>query len=100
MSRWSFLIPTPAALVGIGVLWGAALFMVTASPAPRDQWPLVGFLYTAALSLVAVGTVGLMRRASIDRRDALRQRGLCMECGYDLTANASGVCPECGTPRR
>ena len=25
------------------------------------------------------------------------RRGLCAACGYDLTANASGVCPECGT---
>jgi hypothetical protein len=23
--------------------------------------------------------------------------GLCTACGYDLTANTSGVCPECGT---
>ena len=23
---------------------------------------------------------------------------LCLICGYDLTANVSGVCPECGTP--
>lgn len=23
--------------------------------------------------------------------------GCCSECGYDLTGNASGVCPECGT---
>ena len=22
----------------------------------------------------------------------------CQECGYDLTGNESGVCPECGTP--
>ena len=22
----------------------------------------------------------------------------CQECGYDLTGNMSGVCPECGTP--
>jgi len=21
----------------------------------------------------------------------------CASCGYDLTANASGICPECGT---
>ncbi|MCZ6684298.1 MAG: RDD family protein [Planctomycetota bacterium] len=27
------------------------------------------------------------------------QRGLlCQKCGYDLTANTSGRCPECGTP--
>src|SRR5947209_5088519 len=24
--------------------------------------------------------------------------GHCRQCGYDLTANVSGVCPECGTP--
>lgn len=26
-----------------------------------------------------------------------RRLGLCEGCGYDLTANVSGVCPECGT---
>jgi|GEM_PF-5557529 len=24
-------------------------------------------------------------------------KGLCLNCGYDLTANVSGVCPECGS---
>ncbi len=26
-----------------------------------------------------------------------RECGLCVACGYDLTGNTSGVCPECGT---
>ena len=26
-----------------------------------------------------------------------RREGLCLSCGYDLTGNESGVCPECGT---
>ena len=26
-----------------------------------------------------------------------RRRGLCERCGYDLTGNVSGTCPECGT---
>ncbi|MFO0973029.1 MAG: hypothetical protein U1A27_06275 [Phycisphaerae bacterium] len=26
--------------------------------------------------------------------------GGCRECGYDLTGNASGRCPECGVPAR
>ncbi len=26
-----------------------------------------------------------------------RRKGLCLKCGYDLTGNVSGVCPECGT---
>jgi hypothetical protein len=25
-----------------------------------------------------------------------RAQGLCIHCGYDLTGNISGVCPECG----
>lgn len=24
--------------------------------------------------------------------------GLCQSCGYNLTGNVSGTCPECGTP--
>ena len=27
-----------------------------------------------------------------------RRLGLCLKCGYDLTGNESGVCPECGSP--
>lgn len=25
-------------------------------------------------------------------------RRICERCGYDLTGNVSGVCPECGNP--
>ncbi len=32
------------------------------------------------------------------RSKSLGQRGVCERCGYDLTGNSSGVCPECGTP--
>jgi uncharacterized membrane protein YhaH (DUF805 family) len=34
------------------------------------------------------------RQIDTDRRAA---GGLCLTCGYSLTANISGVCPECGT---
>lgn len=27
-----------------------------------------------------------------------RAQGLCVSCGYDLTGNVSGACPECGAP--
>jgi predicted amidophosphoribosyltransferase len=30
------------------------------------------------------------------RRHFRRRRGLCEKCGYDLTGNTSGICPECG----
>ncbi len=31
------------------------------------------------------------------RRYRRRRRGLCITCGYNLTGNESGVCPECAT---
>ena len=30
------------------------------------------------------------------RRWRRRRRGLCLKCGYDLTGNVTGICPECG----
>jgi hypothetical protein len=32
------------------------------------------------------------------RRRRLARGNRCTRCGYDLTGNESGVCPECGTP--
>ncbi len=38
----------------------------------------------------------LVPRPSDRRRDAIR-KGVCEKCGYSLTGNVSGRCPECGT---
>jgi len=40
----------------------------------------------------------LIVRAAQAIRSRLPKPGECVHCRYDLTANASGVCPECGTP--
>jgi hypothetical protein len=34
----------------------------------------------------------------VARRRLTRRSGDCLKCGYNLTGNTSGVCPECGTP--
>ena len=50
------------------------------------------------LALVAVGPLWLwllFRRLS---RARTRREGFCLTCGYNLTGNVSGVCPECGAP--
>jgi hypothetical protein len=46
--------------------------------------------------LSAIPPAAWIRRWRTIRR-GLRE-GCCQNCGYNLTANLSGVCPECGTP--
>jgi predicted RNA-binding Zn-ribbon protein involved in translation (DUF1610 family) len=59
------------------------------------SWTLLG---------AGVGTlVGFFRKAARYRRRRRSRRirrgpPRCAKCGYNLTGNVSGVCPECGTP--
>ena len=57
------------------------------------------FLIPFALVLIA-GSIRFfyLRRSRLQRQRELR--GDCLVCGYNLTGNASGICPECGTPIR
>ncbi len=50
-----------------------------------------------ALFLLAAFPAGLLGARACRRVRWLRT-GRCLGCGYDLTGNTSGVCPECGTP--
>jgi hypothetical protein len=54
-------------------------------------WPLA----LPALPALWVLSRDILRTCRTARR---RRRGLCLHCGYDLTGNVSGRCPECGTP--
>ena len=59
-----------------------------------------GTYWTLAISpgyvmlLSAILPVMWVNRRRLKRRN---HNGLCEACGYDLTGNVSGVCPECGT---
>ena len=68
---------------------------ITKLATPFTRWS-VGlwkpFLLSCLLFLPAAAS--LRRRRAQLRREA----GLCTRCGYDLTGNVSGVCPECGGP--
>jgi hypothetical protein len=46
------------------------------------------FLFLPAIRFVIIPLAARLR--------TLRHRGGCITCGYDLTGNTSGVCPECG----
>jgi hypothetical protein len=51
---------------------------------------------TTALLPAGRFTIWVVGRTQSRRRT---RRGHCPKCGYDLTANVSGVCPECGQAR-
>jgi len=51
-------------------------------------------LWLPFLLLAAYPTIAFVRGPM--RRWRRRRKGCCLSCGYDLTGNESGVCPECG----
>ena len=61
---------------------------------------LDGLLPTPYMALALFGVVAALFYAFLERPSRLssarRSAGLCLKCGYDLTGNVSGVCPECG----
>lgn len=71
------------------ILWG------------RDTLPQVTYLiiyapfWWVAVFLALYPIYGGLYRSLILPRSR-RRRGLCVLCGYDLTGNTSGQCPECG----
>jgi hypothetical protein len=54
-----------------------------------------GYVRVPLWALAAVTSV-LPAARLVARRRRARRRGTCRSCGYDLTGNVSGVCPECG----
>lgn len=63
---------------------------------PGGLWQI---LKLVALAVVLGACCVLLVFAFYDGRARWRrQGGLCVRCGYDLRANESGRCPECGAP--
>jgi hypothetical protein len=72
-----------------------------ADPHPRAAPPLKPWSTVLGVAIwVASGVVGGLVVLHAHRRDTQARRAShrCGQCGYDLTGNVSGVCPECGTP--
>ena len=98
--------PKNARVVG-SEFWGFSSFSNYSIDNPRpgqaNVVPIYGSyrFYTVpfwfAAMLVGTPAVLLLPGHVKDRRRMRRARaGCCLTCGYDLTGNESGVCPECG----
>ncbi len=71
-----------------GLTWSTEKLMGSGHGGPGLGW-------ITTFPLGALGA-GLIVGASL-RRPKAEARGACLSCGYNLTGNVSGVCPECGT---
>ena len=73
--------------------------VVAVLAAAAARFPGVHALGKAAVDL-AICAIPVACWLALDRpawvRHQRRRHGLCPACGYNLTANVSGVCPECG----
>jgi hypothetical protein len=62
----------------------------------HQDWLIIhsAYLVLALLPLAIAASLPLMRAL---RRRLRIHHGLCPTCSYDLTANTTGICPECGS---
>lgn len=64
----------------------------------RTGGGLAGFVMPLWMPAILFGIGFWMCIRPFLRRRRMRILGRCLNCGYDLTALKSGICPECGTP--
>jgi hypothetical protein len=89
--------PPPHGALGFG--WGTTSQIVTV------YWQMPGRVTAATGRFVVplwfvsavTGAPFVVSLVTAARRRMRDRDGRCRQCGYNLTANTSGVCPECGT---
>ena len=84
----------PTYAVAAGLL-SAVIFSTTAQwVSHRFNAPVIGAPFGGCGAILTGFTVGATVAFWPRRRP---KPGCCSSCGYDLTGNVSGRCPECGT---
>lgn len=63
------------------------------------NWVEQFFVMGAGPAIAIPLVLALLMVISVWHERRRRCQGRCLKCGYNLTGNLSGVCPECGTPR-
>ena len=88
----------------IGWSVGTPLGNVSVWPGERLGWDGVSvrsfpaWMTVAAVLLLVLAPLLTPLLIGSIRAPRRQRRGLCRSCGYNLTGNVSGRCPECGTP--
>ena len=76
-----------------------ALFAWHAGPSPagfRAAVAIAAVMAAAWIAWIVLERPKVLAKERSLRRQVRRANGQCQDCGYDLTGNVSGVCPECG----
>ena len=73
------------AIIAITILW-VEVFNFPAG------WPRITLLIMG----LSLASIWQNRRIAARLPETLAREGRCTKCGYDLTNNAGGPCPECG----
>ncbi|HOW71952.1 MAG TPA: hypothetical protein PKY77_15240 [Phycisphaerae bacterium] len=79
-------------LVGCGLILSALIGIARIAATPWS-WQHVDDTLSLAVFLGAFGSTAVLLCLDFRRQ---YPPGCCCKCGYDLTGNLSGVCPECG----
>jgi hypothetical protein len=102
--RWPAWQALPAAIfVSAAVFVGAVqicAFLVALGFIVLGKRPLPDQTFVVschALALVCTGWLGIHCYRWLRWRTVAMDQPTCSRCGYNLTANESGICPECGT---
>lgn len=74
---------------------GLGVYLILLSPG--FAWLVDMGSLKSYLPCLAFGSWSLYRGIRRKLREAKWRDGRCEACGYDLTGNVSGKCPECGT---
>ena len=97
--KWLIAIPLPLIGIAIGVVLGG-LIIVIVDPLLETfiQDQVIIVIMQLAVEFV-FGSGGLMFGIFLAVRllEPPKDPNACEECGYNLTGNVSGRCPECGT---
>lgn len=77
------------------------LFLIAGKPAAlllRRYFPGVGTIHLLVAVAVVCGALAVVAEAFWRGLYKASPSDFCHHCGYDLTLDESGVCPECGSP--
>jgi len=101
--KWALVLTVYYLVISAGlsatVLTGhVATLRISGRSVSKEEIPWVVACMVAVFLWSLVNGLFLRQALQEEKREARCRSGLCADCGYDLTGNTTGRCPECGAP--